>query len=145
MLTLTRKVGESIRIGDDIVVIVKEIKGKQVRIGIDAPRDVYVCREELFLKIKQANLGALAAESPEPPKDALGSPDILTALSQAFLSRQAGQEVPHRATPDENSDEPTQPAADLVGSSMVSSGDSDSSESTPPSDQSSDPSSGSVS
>ena len=118
MLTLTQKVGESIRIGDDIVVIVKEIKGKQVRIGIDAPRDVYVCREELFLKIKQANLGALAAEQPESPQDALGSPDVLTALSQAFLSRQAGQE-----------------------GTVAASGDSGSSESTPSSDQSSDPSS----
>ena len=55
MLTLTRKAGESVRIGDDIRIIVKEIKGKQIRLGIIAPRDVYVCREELFLKIQEAN------------------------------------------------------------------------------------------
>ena len=55
MLTLTRKMGESIRIGDDIQVVIKEVKGRQVRIGISAPRDVYVCREELYLKIQQAN------------------------------------------------------------------------------------------
>ena len=85
MLTLTRKIGESIRIGDDIVVVVKEIKGKQVRIGIEAPRDVYVCREELFMKIKQANQGAVA---PEPPKDSAGTTDALATLSQLFLARQ---------------------------------------------------------
>ena len=47
VLTLTRKVGESVCIGDDIKVVVKEVKGKQVRLGIIAPREVYVCREEL--------------------------------------------------------------------------------------------------
>ena len=55
MLTLTRKMGESIRIGDNIQVVIKEVKGRQVRIGISAPRDIYVCREELYLKIQKAN------------------------------------------------------------------------------------------
>ena len=85
MLTLTRKIGESIRIGDNIVVVVKEIKGKQVRLGIEAPRDVYVCREELFMKIKQANQSALAPET--APSD-VGGPDALTALGRLLLSRQ---------------------------------------------------------
>lgn len=58
MLTLTRKIGESICIGDDIKVVVKEIKGKQVRLGIIAPADVYVCRDELYEKIQQANVQA---------------------------------------------------------------------------------------
>ena len=58
MLTLTRKAGESIRIGDDISIVIKEIKGRQVRIGIVAPRDVYVCREELYLKIQEENRAA---------------------------------------------------------------------------------------
>ena len=61
MLTLTRKIGESICIGDDIKVVVKEIKGKQVRLGIIAPPDVYVCRDELYEKIQQANVQAQAA------------------------------------------------------------------------------------
>jgi len=60
VLTLTRKIGESVCIGDDIKVVVKEIKGKQVRLGIIAPREVYVCREELYLRIHQANVGATA-------------------------------------------------------------------------------------
>ena len=62
MLTLTRKVGESICIGDEIKVVVKEVKGKQVRLGIVAPRDIYVCREELYERIHQANVGATAAD-----------------------------------------------------------------------------------
>ncbi len=48
MLTLTRKVGESIRIGDEIEIIVKEIRRNQVRIGIIAPRDVAIFREEVY-------------------------------------------------------------------------------------------------
>ncbi len=48
MLTLTRKVGESIRIGDDIEIVVKEIRRNQVRIGIVAPRDVAIYRQEVY-------------------------------------------------------------------------------------------------
>ena len=62
MLTLTRKMGESICIGDDIKVVVKEVKGKQVRLGIVAPREIYVCREELYEPTHQANLRATAAD-----------------------------------------------------------------------------------
>jgi carbon storage regulator len=47
MLILTRRVGESLRIADDIVVTVLEVKGNQVKIGTDAPRDVPVVREEI--------------------------------------------------------------------------------------------------
>jgi len=52
MLTLTRKVGESIQIGDEIEIIVKEIRRNQVRIGIVAPRDVSIYREELYEEIQ---------------------------------------------------------------------------------------------
>lgn len=48
MLTLTRKVGESIRIGDDIEIVVKEIRRNQVRIGIVAPRDIAIFRQEVY-------------------------------------------------------------------------------------------------
>lgn len=52
MLTLTRKVGESIRIGDDIEIVVKEIRRNQVRIGIVAPREVPIYREEVYDSMK---------------------------------------------------------------------------------------------
>ena len=47
-MTLTRKVGESIRIGDEIEIVVKEIRRNQVRIGIIAPREVPIYREEIY-------------------------------------------------------------------------------------------------
>lgn len=52
MLILTRKVGESLMVGDEITVTVLGIKGNQVRIGIDAPKDVAVHREEIFQRIQ---------------------------------------------------------------------------------------------
>lgn len=60
MLVLTRRPGESIVVGENIVVTVIEIKGGQVRIGIDAPRDVDVYREEIYEQVKQENLSAIA-------------------------------------------------------------------------------------
>jgi carbon storage regulator len=53
MLILTRKVGESLIIGDDVTVSVLGVKGNQVRIGIDAPKDVSVHREEIFERIRK--------------------------------------------------------------------------------------------
>jgi carbon storage regulator len=55
LLILTRKLGESITIGDDIKVTVLGVFGRQVRIGIDAPPKVVVHREEIYVKIRQEN------------------------------------------------------------------------------------------
>ena len=55
MLILTRKLGESITIGDRIRVSVLGIRGRQVRLGIDAPSDVVVHREEIYVKIQEEN------------------------------------------------------------------------------------------
>lgn len=55
MLILTRKSGESITIGDDIKIQVIEIKGKQVRIGIEAPRNYVIHREEVYIRIQEEN------------------------------------------------------------------------------------------
>ncbi len=52
LLILTRRVGEALKIGDDITVAVLGVKGLQVRIGVDAPRDVKVHREEIYDKIQ---------------------------------------------------------------------------------------------
>ena len=53
MLILTRRIGESLTIGEEIKITLLGIKGNQVRIGIDAPRDVEVHREEIYDKIKR--------------------------------------------------------------------------------------------
>ncbi|NCP04553.1 MAG: carbon storage regulator CsrA, partial [Deltaproteobacteria bacterium] len=55
MLVLTRKTGEGIIIGDDIRITVVELKGGGVRIGIDAPREMKVHRQEVYERIKQEN------------------------------------------------------------------------------------------
>ncbi len=61
MLILTRKPGESITIGDDIKVVVLEIKGRQVKIGIDAPSHIPVHRMEVYKRIQEENLRAASA------------------------------------------------------------------------------------
>lgn len=52
VLILTRKVGESLVIGDDVSIVVLGVKGNQVRIGVDAPKSVSVHREEIYNKIQ---------------------------------------------------------------------------------------------
>ncbi|MGB0238749.1 MAG: carbon storage regulator CsrA [Cycloclasticus sp.] len=52
MLILTRKVGDSLVIGDDVSIVVLGVKGNQVRIGVDAPKSVSVHREEIYNKIQ---------------------------------------------------------------------------------------------
>ena len=56
MLVLTRKSGEAINVGDDITVTVLEVRGSQVRLGIQAPLNVIIHRKELYEKIRSENL-----------------------------------------------------------------------------------------
>jgi len=67
MLVLTRKVGESIQINDDVKITVIEVKGRNIRIGIDAPKTTKVYREEVFLKIKEENKTASATPAEFDP------------------------------------------------------------------------------
>ena len=53
MLILTRRVGETLMVGDDVTVTVLGVKGNQVRIGINAPKDVAVHRDEIYQRIRQ--------------------------------------------------------------------------------------------
>jgi carbon storage regulator len=53
MLILTRRVGETLMIGDNVTVTVLRVKGNQVRLGVNAPKDVSVHREEIFQRIQQ--------------------------------------------------------------------------------------------
>ncbi|MBN2644229.1 MAG: carbon storage regulator CsrA [Desulfuromonadaceae bacterium] len=58
MLVLTRKVGEGIVIGDDVCLTVIEIKGGTIRLGIDAPKDKKIYRQEVYLQIQKENRAA---------------------------------------------------------------------------------------
>ena len=58
MLVLTRKSGESLIIGENIVVTVVEVRGGQVKIGVEAPQEIYIYRKELLEKIKRENVDA---------------------------------------------------------------------------------------
>ncbi|HVC00930.1 MAG TPA: carbon storage regulator CsrA [Steroidobacteraceae bacterium] len=57
MLILTRRVGETLMIGDEVTVTVLGVKGNQVRVGVNAPKDVAVHREEIFERIKREDEG----------------------------------------------------------------------------------------
>jgi carbon storage regulator len=59
MLILSRKINEKVVIGDDVTISIIEIRGDQVRIGIDAPKKIKVFRQEVFDAIKQENKAAL--------------------------------------------------------------------------------------
>ena len=64
MLILTRRVGETLMIGDSVSVTVLGVKGNQVRIGINAPKEVAVHREEIYQRIKREHESADASSPP---------------------------------------------------------------------------------
>ncbi len=65
MLILTRRVGETLMIGDEVTVTVLGVKGNQVRIGVNAPKHVSVHREEIYDRIQREDDGPAAGEDPE--------------------------------------------------------------------------------
>ncbi len=72
MLALTRKLNESIMIGNDIEISVLEIKGDQVKIGINAPKSVPIYRKEIYIQIQEAN------------KEAAGSTASIEEIKKLF-------------------------------------------------------------
>lgn len=88
MLVLSRRAGESVVIGHDVIITVLEVRGDVVRVGISAPRSVQVHREEVFKELQEANRGAVASD------------DAVAALTAALTGKPAAPEpaVPAPAT-----------------------------------------------
>jgi carbon storage regulator len=102
VLTLTRSVGETIRIGDDIEVHVVEVRGGTVRLGFKAPREVAIHREEVYRQIAEANL--LAAQV---------TADSLGALAAFAPSTSAAEAAVDTVPPAEDSPAEEAPAAQI--------------------------------
>lgn len=87
MLILTRKPGQSLYIGDDVKITIVEIKGNQIRLGIDAPTQYRIYREEIYLQIQEEN--QRAAETVEMP-DWQGLPQQFYGQSAGKVSKKPG-------------------------------------------------------
>lgn len=86
MLILTRRVGETIVIGDDVIVTVLGIKGNQVRIGINAPKDVSVHREEIYQRIQQEKGGPIPTTTAAPKVETNAAPVAPAATTTTTAS-----------------------------------------------------------
>jgi carbon storage regulator len=78
MLILTRKLGERIAVGDSITITFLEIKGKQVKVGIEAPRNISIHRQEIYEKIRSENLESSAVYTDDLSK----AVNLLTKIDQ---------------------------------------------------------------
>lgn len=102
MLVLSRRVGEKLLIGDDIVITIIDTRGDGVRIGIDAPRSMRVNRAEVVEAVQASNLAAVAADD-----DAQAA--LIALITQATQSGQSAQ-APDASTPETTPDEGPSPA-----------------------------------
>ena len=84
MLVLSRRAGESINIGDDVVVTVLEVRGDVVRVGINAPRTIRVHREEVYRELQAANRAAAETD------------DTAVATLSSLLPKKPGGDEPQR-------------------------------------------------
>ena len=79
MLILTRRVGETVMIGNDVTVTILGVKGNQVRVGINAPKNVAVHREEIYERIKREQQGGGGSHDQDESHDSESSADFASA------------------------------------------------------------------
>src|SRR3954447_26749055 len=96
VLVLTRRAGESIVIGDDVRVVVLDVRGDTVRLGIEAPRSIQVHRAEVYAEVQAANAAAAA-----PSADLDDGADRLRRIARPAVPRPAS---PHRRSADRRAD-----------------------------------------
>ena len=89
MLNITRKIGEKIIVGDNVVIEVIEVSGASVRLGIDAPRSVPVFREEIWASVRDENAAAAAGDATLPPTPARSAPAPTGAVGKRSAKRPA--------------------------------------------------------
>jgi carbon storage regulator len=94
MLTLSRKIGETIQIGDNIVLIVKRVDGDVVRIGIDAPKTVPIYRGEIYEEIKAQNLQAISNPQTSLTKQNLGKLRLAATAARSAIAQKDGTTPP---------------------------------------------------
>lgn len=107
MLVLTRKPGQSVFIGDEIKITLHSIRGNQVRLGIDAPSDVRIYREEIYNQIMEENQSAASELPTDLPKDLSGVAKVWADGRYKALSTLAQQTLkkrPSREAGDDDSD-----------------------------------------
>jgi carbon storage regulator len=80
MLILSRKIDEKIKIGNDITITIIDVRGDQVKIGVEAPKNVKVFRQEVFNAIQSENKAALASVEENENKKAINAVSALSKL-----------------------------------------------------------------